>query len=146
MNDQVSDARTDESAPAVMEPEALEPTALAEDEVIVHDGQPLEWTGIPISADVTDLVAFREALTAEGVEVGSLGITDGRLHTYDDQGRKADFPSDQIEQIEQLLASYVPPPPALSKNDVLLSLLDGLEPGDEATEVLVLVQQEMLRP
>lgn len=92
-----------------------------------------------------DLLQLEAELAAAGVGVNGIGTTGDpphEIHTYDAHGVAIDLPAEAAA----VLAAHEPEPPAPSKNEILLSLLEGAETPAEATEVMLLVQQEMLRP
>lgn len=95
-----------------------------------------------LNGKTVDLEALEIELNAAGIPTRALGTLGDEIFTYDEQGMPVDLPPGAAAVIE---AHELPEPP-LTKNDLLLMMLDGLEPGDEASEIILMVQQEMLRP
>lgn len=97
---------------------------------------------IDISEMEINLAQLEAELTEANVEHHALGTAGGMLHTYDDNGLIVPLPPTAAA----VVAAHVPSPPPPTKNDLLLLLLADVVPGEEDTEVLTLVLQEMLRP
>jgi len=95
-----------------------------------------------LNGKTVNMVQLADELRTAGIDVPSLGAAGDDIHTYDAGGVIVDLPPESAA----VIAVHEPAHPVPTRNAILLSLLDGLEPGDEATEVMLLVQQEMLRP
>lgn len=94
-----------------------------------------------LNGKVVDIAALATELEAAGIPILELGTADDEVFTYDEDGTILDLPP----AAAAVIAAHVLPE-IVTKNDLLLLLLADVVPGEEDTEVLTLVLQEMLRP
>jgi hypothetical protein len=95
-----------------------------------------------LNGKVVDLQVLGAELEAADIPILGLGTVGDDVFTYDEDGAPAELPAGSGGRHR----AHVRPEIVSTKNDLLLLLLADVVPGEEDTEVLTLVLQEMLRP